>query len=155
MFPAITGGAETGPHQGNFVPQDSFQQECDRLSQAVDGVQFERLRWAKTEGPMLAHLVTLAHAAIEARPEFELTEEGATNDLKRFVLKVHSNRIAAIALWLENGHAIANIEALDRSRYDVGHGSPISADFPLVDAAWMAASLQEFFGRIQPSAPAA
>ena len=87
------------------MPQDSFQQECDRLSQAVDAAQFERLRWAKVEGPMLAKLVSLALGAIETRPEFELTEEGATNDLKRFVLKVHSNRVAAIALWLENGPA--------------------------------------------------
>ena len=131
------------------MPQDSFQQECDRLSQAVDAAQFERLRWAKVEGPMLAKLVSLALGAIETRPEFELTEEGATNDLKRFVLKVHSNRVAAIALWLENGHAIAQIEALDRSKYTIRQAGPISADFPLVDEAWMAATLQDLFRRIQ------
>ena len=131
------------------MPEDSFQQECDRISQAVDAPQFERLRWAKTEGPMLAHLVALAHATFDDRPEFELTEEGATNDLKRFVLKVHGNRVAAIALWLERGHAIASIEPLDRGKYAISQGGPISADFPQVDAAWMATTMQELFSRIQ------
>ena len=59
------------------VTQDSFQLECDRLSHIVDGALCERLRWERNEGPMLARLVALAHAAFEGRSEFELIEEGA------------------------------------------------------------------------------
>ena len=47
------------------MPQDSFQLECDRLSHIVDGALFERLRWERNEGPMLARLVALAHSAFE------------------------------------------------------------------------------------------
>ena len=82
------------------MPQDSFHNECDRISQGVDGVQYERQRWAKTEGPMLAKLVELAHAAIADRDDFELTEEGASTDIKRFVLKVHSFRVVGVVMWL-------------------------------------------------------
>ncbi len=131
------------------MTQTCFQTECDRISQAVDGVQFERLRWAKNEGPMLARLVELAHAAIEDRPDFELAEEGATSDIKRFVLKVHSNRVAGLVLWLDRGHAMATVEEVGRSRYGVSAGDPVSADFPLVDDQWMAATLQTLFARIR------
>jgi hypothetical protein len=131
------------------MSQDSFLLECDRISQGVDGVQFERRRWARTEGPMLARLVELAQAAIEDRDDFELVEEGASSDIKRFVLKVHSNRVVAIALWLERGHAFANVEDVSRSRYRIIAGEPVSADFALVDENWMAATLQDLLTRIQ------
>jgi hypothetical protein len=131
------------------VSQDSFQLECDRISQGVDDVQFERRRWSRTEGPMLARLVELAQSAIKDRDDFELVEEGASSDIKRFVLKVHSNRIVGIALWLERGHAFANVEEIGRSKYRVMPGGPISADFPLVDEQWMADTLQELLTRIQ------
>jgi len=130
------------------MPIDSFHAECDRISQAVDGVQYERMRWAKTEGPMLARLVELAQAAVAQREEFELTEEGATSDIKRFVLKVHSNRVVGIALWLDQGRAVIDIETVGRSRYEVSPGDPVSADYPLVDEPWMATTLHTLFGRI-------
>lgn len=131
------------------MSDDSFFLACDRISQAVDAVQYERMRWAKTEGPMLARLVELAQAAFAERSEFEWTEEGATSDIKRFVLKVHSNRVAGLVLWLDHGHAMATIEEIGRSRYGVTPGDPISADFALVDEAWMAATLQTLFARIR------
>jgi hypothetical protein len=127
----------------------SFQTECDRISQAVDGAQYERMRWSKVEGPMLARLVDLAQAAIGERDEFELTEEGATSEIKRFVLKVHSNRIIALALWLDQGRAMTQVEEISRSRYGVTAGDPVCADYPLVDEAWMAATLQTLFARIR------
>ena len=135
--------------QGAFMPHDSFQLACDRISQGVDGAQFERLRWAKHEGPMLAALVALAHEAIAERGEFELTEEGATNDIKRFVLKVHGFRVMAIVLWLDNGRAVINAEAVTRGKYSIAPGEPMAVDFPAADASWMAASLQALFGRIE------
>ena len=58
------------------MAQDSFELACDRLSGAVDGVLFERLRWARTEGPMLARLVELAQGAVEARGDIDLSDEG-------------------------------------------------------------------------------
>lgn len=131
------------------MSQDSFQLECDRISQAVDGAQYERLRWAKTEGPMLARLVELAQGAIKDRPEFELAEEGASSDIKRFVLKVHSHRVLAIALWLEHGHVLANAEEIERSRYSLIEGDPISAEYPSVNEQWMANTLRELFARIR------
>ena len=127
----------------------SFQSECDRISQAVDGVQYERMRWAKNEGPMLARLVDLAQGAIAERSEFELTEEGATSDIKRFVLKVHSNRVVGLILWLDQGQAMTQIEEISRSRYGVTPGDPVSADYPQVDEAWIAATLQTLFARIR------
>jgi hypothetical protein len=127
---------------------DSFHAQCDRISQAVDGVQHERMRWAKVEGPMLARLVELAQAAIVGRDELELTEEGATPDIKRFVLKVHSNRVVGLVLSLDQGRAVADIEPVGRSRYDVTPGEPVSAPFALVDDAWMAGTLHTLFARI-------
>jgi hypothetical protein len=131
------------------MPQDSFHNECDRISQGVDGVQYERQRWAKTEGPMLAKLVELAHAAIADRDDFELTEEGASTDIKRFVLKVHSFRVVGVVMWLEHGHAMINAEEVGRSKYALTPGAPVSADFQHVDADWMARTLQELMARIQ------
>ncbi|MDB5724371.1 MAG: hypothetical protein JWQ16_1125, partial [Novosphingobium sp.] len=87
------------------MSSDSFEQECDRLSQAVDDSLYTRLRWERNEAPMLAKLVSLAQGTLEGRSEFELTEEGATSNIKRFVLKVHSNRIMAIVIFLE-GHQV-------------------------------------------------
>ena len=130
------------------MTQSLFQMECDRISQAVDGVLYERLRWSKTEGPMLARLVELAHQALADRDEFELVEEGATSDIKRFVLKVHSNRVAGLSLWLDQGRAMLSIEEIGRSRYAIAPGDVLSADFALVDEHWMAVALQAMFGRI-------
>jgi hypothetical protein len=131
------------------VSQDSFELECDRLSKIVDGALFERLRWERTEGPMLANLVALAHAAVEKRPDFELTEEGATGDVKRFVLKVHSNRVVAITLTLNDSQAVVNASDIERSNYKLLEGAPLTANFHAVDELWMASALRELFSRVQ------
>jgi hypothetical protein len=126
----------------------SFEDACDRVSQAVDAVQFERLRWSRNEGPMLARLVELLHQAIAARDDFELSEEGASSDIKRFVLKVHANRVAGIAVQLDQGRASVTIEEISRSRYAIAPGDPVLTEFAHVDEGWMAETLQTLFGRI-------
>jgi hypothetical protein len=127
---------------------DSFDLECDRLSQTVDCTLFERLRWEKHEGPMLARLVDLAQISIKDRSDFDLVEEGASRDEKRFVLKVHGNRIAALSLSLNGAHAVADIVPIDRSRFQILPGDPASAEFVRVDEAWMAHALRHLFSRI-------
>lgn len=132
------------------MPQDSFELACDRLSGVVDGAQFERLRWARTEGPMLARLVELAQAALEDRDDFELSEEGSGGDVKRFVLKIHGFRIVAVSLGLRGGVVVVDAEAIERARYTVEQGAPVSAEFSVVDEHWMAAALEQVFARIRP-----
>jgi hypothetical protein len=131
------------------VSQDSFEIECDRLSQVVDGALFARLRWERNEGPMLARLVALVQSAVDGRGEFEFAEEGATSDIKRFILKVHSNRVVAITISLKDGQAVVGGEEIERSKYRLLEGAPISADFQIVDEAWMAGALRELFSRVQ------
>jgi hypothetical protein len=130
------------------VPQ-SLELECDRLSSVVDGIQFERLQWERNIGPALARLVASAHAALEKRSEFELTEEGATRDIKRFVLKVHGVRIMAVTLRVEAGRVVVEGQAVDRGRYALANGAPLSAALDEADEPWMAAALQELFSRVQ------
>ena len=127
----------------------SFEMACDRLSNAVDCAQFERLRWARTEAPMLARLMELAQGAVAERPDFELTEEGSVAAVKRFALKVHGFRIVALNLGLDQGHAVVWVESIDRSSYQVAAGDPVSAEFAAVDEAWMAAALESQFSRIR------
>ena len=98
---------------------------------------------------MLAHLVALARSALEGRSEFELVEEGATRDLKRFVLKIHGNRVIAISMHIEGGQAVLQAETLERSRYRLIDAAPLTADFASVDAPWMADALQQQFRCIQ------
>lgn len=131
------------------MPHDNFERECDRLSQIVDSPQFERLRWDRNEGPMLAQLVALAHAAFERRSEFELADEGSTTAAKRFVLKIHGNRIVAISIWLKDGLAYVGAEQIDRSPYKLLAGDPVTAEFGTVDQPWMASALQVLFGRVR------
>ncbi len=131
------------------MPQDPFEFECDRLSQVVDAIQFERLRWDRTEGPMLAKLVALAHSALESRGEYELSEEGSSTAIKRSVLKIHGNRIMAITIWLKDGLAHVKAEQIDRSPYQLAPGNPHSAEFGAIDQQWMAAALQELFSRVR------
>ena len=135
------------------MPEDSFQLECDRISHIVDEALFERLQWERNEGPKLAHLVVLARGAFEGRPEFELAEEGATRDLKRFVLKIHSKRVVAISMWIEDGRAMLQSERIERSPYGLADAAPVTAEFDAIDESWMAAALHQQFSRIQ--APAA
>lgn len=130
------------------MPQARFAQQCDRLSSVVDKTLFERLRWERTEAPVLARLVALAHAALEGRDEFELTEEGATSTVKRFVLKVHGNRVAALTLCLADGMAELAIHPIERSPYRITPGGSLTTPFDGIDEAWMAESLDELFARI-------
>ena len=131
------------------MPQDGFQLECDRLSHIVDGALCERLRWERNEGPKLARLVTLAHSALEERSEFEMVEEGATRDTKRFVLKVHGNRVVGISLRIEGETVHLDTHALERSKYGLSDGGATTADFEAVDEQWMAGALQQQFSRVQ------
>ena len=130
------------------MPEDPFLVECDRLSQLVNPTQYEQLRWSREDGPMLARLVSLAFEALEDRPEIEMTEEGATKDVKRYILKVHSNRIAAISIYLEAGLAMFRIDPIERSRYVISSASPVSIAFEDANEQWVADTLQELFSRI-------
>ena len=132
--------------------QDSFEHECDRLSHIVDKAQFERLRWAKTEGPMLARLVELSQSAIDAREDFELSEEGSTSETRRYVLKVHGKRIIAIVINLNGNCAVIRAECIERSSYKLSDAAPIFEDFCSVDQQWMSNALQELFRRVELSA---
>ena len=131
------------------MPEDPFLVECDRLSALVNPVQFEQLRWSREDGPMLARLVSLAFEALEDRPEIELAEEGATKDIKRYILKVHSSRIAAVLIYLEAGLAVFKIEPIERSRYLIASASPVSVEFEHANEQWVADALQELFSRIE------
>lgn len=135
------------------MSQETFELACDRLSQVVDGPQFERLRWARVEGPMLARLAALAQSSLEGRTEFELCDEGSTRDAKRFVLKVHGKRIVAITLLLEGDQAKIRADEIDRSPYRLLDGPPLAAAFDAVDEQWMASTLQELFSRLQAQQP--
>jgi hypothetical protein len=130
------------------VPQ-SLELECDRLSNVVDGIQFKRLQWERDIGPALARLVASAHAALEKRSEFELAEEGATRDVKRFVLKVHGVRILAVTFRVEGGRVVVEGQAVDRGRFALASGAPLSAALDEADEPWMAGALQELFSRVQ------
>lgn len=127
-----------------------FDLACDRLSNVVDGVQFERLRWDRTEGPMFARLVALAQGSLENRPDFLLVEEGMSRDEKRFVLKVHANRIVALSITLDGTRAVMCIEPIERGKYAVTAGPPVVIEFAEMDEAMMALAMGELFSRIQP-----
>src|SRR5687767_5599746 len=109
------------------MPDDRFETECDRLSNVVDAVQFERVRWAKNEGPMLDRLVELSRATVEGRPDFELTDEGSRGAIRRFVLKIHGFRIVAVSIGLEAGRVSVWGEAIERSKYRIVNGQRHSA----------------------------
>ncbi|WP_160598597.1 hypothetical protein [Pontixanthobacter gangjinensis] len=131
-----------------MMPQDHFELACDRLSADVDAVQFERLRWSRDEGPKLARLVELAQGAVDDRFDMELAEEGASSSSKRFVLKVHSKRIAAVAVGLDKGRALMTVEPIDRSEFSVKAGPPINDDYENVNENWMEDAMSLLFERI-------
>ena len=116
---------------------DPFESALDRLSNKIDSVQYERLRWSKNEGPMLDHLVALTQAAFEGRPDYELSEEGSSEARKRFVIKVHGFRVAAFTVALEGRNVTVSSEVIERGRVRaVGEARP-SAPYEAVDQAWM------------------
>ena len=130
------------------MSEDPFLAECDRLSALVNPVQYEHLRWSREDGPMLARLVAFAFEALEDRPEIEFAEEGATKDLKRYVVKVHSTRVCAVSIYLEAGMAVFKIEPIERSRYLISDASPVMIAFDDANEQWVADALQELFSRI-------
>src|SRR5687767_7604150 len=131
------------------MPDDSFEIECDRLSKVVDGVQFERVRWARDEAPMLDRLVELAQAAVKDRPDIELVDEGSKGAIKRYVLKVHGFRIVSVSLGLGAGQVSVWGEAIERSQYRVVNGRRHLVDFQQLDEAWMRNTLRAVMGEIQ------
>ncbi len=135
--------------KGINVQEQNLALACDRLSGVVDATQFERLRWDRTEGPMLAKMVTFLHAALEDRPDFELVEEGSTSTVKRFIMKIHANRIVALFVGLDKGRAIMGAAAIERGKYQLSDPKPFAAEFSEVDEHWVQAVLQNLFARIQ------
>jgi hypothetical protein len=127
---------------------DSFENACDRLSNAVDSVQFERVRWAKNEGPMLDRLVAMAGSAVDDREDFELNDEGSKGPLRRFVLKVHGVRIVAVNLHLDEGQVVLWGEEIERSPYKVNGARP-AADYQVIDEAWMKAAIGAIVGDVR------
>lgn len=134
------------------MPQTSLQLACDQLSHVVDAPAFERLRWARTEGPLLARLVEQARGVLEGRDDFELTDEGSTSAIKRFVVKVHSNRIFAIVICLTGGQVNFRPEEIERSRFKLTSHDPISCTFDAADEAWVASALHTLFSRVHMGA---
>lgn len=130
------------------MDQDPFRQACDRLSREVDARQFERLRWARDEAPKLARMVELALAAVAERPDFELTEEGSTQKVKRFILKVHGQRIVRIDMTLAGEGVEVSAVEIDRSRWRLSDASKLVSSYAKVDETWMAAVLEELIGRV-------
>ncbi len=126
----------------------NFQLACDRLSQIVDPKQFERMRWARTEAPMLAHLVDLFESAVADRPDFETSDEGSSAAIKRFAVKVHGMRVVAISIALSGTTVTVGIEPLERSRYKIAPGDPLVAEYAAFDGELMAAALQDLFSRV-------
>jgi hypothetical protein len=131
------------------MPDDSFEIECDRLSQVVDGVQFERVRWAKNEGPMLDRLMELVRSTVGERDDFELNDEGSRGTARRFVLKVHGVRIVAVNLRLEQGQVALWGEAIERSPYLVDSETRPTADYPAIDEAWMKHAIGAIVGQVR------
>jgi hypothetical protein len=136
-------------NEGYSMPDDSFEIECDRLSKVVDDVQFERVRWARDEAPMLDRLVELAQAAVKDRPDIELVDEGSKGPIKRYVLKVHGFRIVSVSLGLEAGTVAVWGEAIERSKYRIVNGQRHSVDFQQLNEAWMKDTLRALMGEIQ------
>jgi hypothetical protein len=130
------------------MPKTDFLLECDRLSQTVDEVQFERLRWARDEGPVLIKLVALAQGALEERGDFELAEEGSSSDIKKFVIKVHSNRVVALTMWVAEGKARMRAEEALRSKFTLAAGEELAVGYDDLDEAWMVSALREIFSRV-------
>ena len=128
---------------------DDFESACDRLSAAVDSVQFERIRWARTEGPMLDALAGLLRSALGEREEFELSEEGSGGNRRRYVIKVHTFRIAAVNIVLEGREVTVWGEGIERGRGQVVEPQRQTAAYDAIDEGWMKRALAAVFSEIQ------
>ncbi|MCR2835009.1 hypothetical protein [Parerythrobacter lacustris] len=127
---------------------DTLRDALDLLSHKIDAGNFERMRWARDEAPKLARLVELVKGAVADRDDVEINEEGGEGNTKRFVIKVHGQRIAQLAVALDKGRAIAAIGPVERSAYSVAQGQPIHAMFEEVDDVWMARTIAKLSERI-------
>jgi hypothetical protein len=132
------------------VSVENFDHSCDRLSAIVDKALYDRLAWERNVGPKLERLVALLKGAFAEREEFELSEEGATRDVKRYVIKIHGNRVLAVSVTIDNGRVVMTGSAIERSRFAVGHAEPITADPDAIDEEWMANALHAVFSRVNP-----
>lgn len=130
------------------VDDGAFRAALDQLSRKVDADNFERMRWARDEAPKLVRLVELVKGAVDNRSDIDINEEGGEGNTKRFVIKVHGQRIAALAIALDKGRAIASIGTIERSEFTVAQGDPIHTLYENVDEAWMAKTLSVLFERI-------
>ena len=131
-----------------LAEDDTLRSAMDALSRKVDADNFERMRWARDEAPKLVRLVQLVKGAVENRSDIDINEEGGEGNTKRFVIKVHGQRIAALAIALDKGRAIAAIGPIERSDYKVAKGDPIHTKYEKVDEAWMARTLATLVERI-------
>lgn len=134
------------------APQPSsidFHDALDRLSLKVDEASYERMRWGRDEAPKLVRLVELVKGAVEDRSDIDINEEGGEGNLKRFVIKVHGQRIVGLGVALDKGRAVASVAAIERSPYIVAKAEPVHTAYENVDEAWMAATLAELMSRIE------
>lgn len=130
------------------MTDNGFFNACDRISRIVDSGQYERLRWARTEAPMLARLVELVQGAFAEREEFSLAEEGSGHAFRRFVIKVHGNRVFAVRVELAGRTVRFDSDMIERSSYIVREGDAVSAPYDEIDDAWIAAALAAQFERV-------
>ncbi|MGB7373087.1 hypothetical protein [Pontixanthobacter sp.] len=131
--------------------EDNFQKACDTLSSAVDDTQYERFRWTRDEAPRLARMAQLLRAAFDKREDFELAEEGATSTVKRFVIKVHGQRTVAVSMCLKDGQTVMDCSTVERSRFALAEGAPITDDYEHLDECWIEQALQLVIMRIIPA----
>ncbi|MGB3737918.1 MAG: hypothetical protein WA948_01040 [Pontixanthobacter sp.] len=136
------------------MAQSSFQSACDRFSDTVDDVQFERFRWTRDEAPKLARLVDMTQAAFASREDYELAEEGGSGGqagFKRFLIKVHGKRTVAVAVMLKDGQAILGAEPVERSNFTLSQSAPIACAYDDADENWIEQALGQIVGDIRPN----
>ena len=135
------------------MADNEFQKICDRFSDTVDDVSFERFRWTRDEAPKLAHLVEMTEAAFADREDYELAEEGGSGSqagFKRFLIKVHGKRTVAVAVMLKDGQAILGAEPVERSAYTISQETPLSIGYDNANEAWIKQSLAQIIAEIKP-----
>lgn len=135
------------------MSHDQFRAACDALSDKVDPEQFERFRWTRDEAPKLVRLVELVRGSVEDRTDIEINEEGGDQTTKRFVIKVHGQRIAGLGVALSKGHAVVSVGPIERSAFTVAEGKPIHTKYANVDEAWIGEALGQLMALIRKPAP--
>ncbi len=128
---------------------ENFDHSCDRLSSIVDRALYERLTWERNVGPRLARMVELARGVFADREEFELSEEGASRDIKRYIVKIHGKRVLAVSLTIHKGVAVVAGSEIERSRFSLEASQPLTADPDAIDAEWMTDAFHQIFARVR------